>query len=160
MNTLYIDDDTVLNDGETILTDDDGEEVFRVRIVSDRTEENIIIYNVCGEEVCIIKSKLLTPAPKYNIFFGESLYGVVSSRLSLFAPDVRIEGVNGSFTLNGDCGSSSYTLYNNKNVFGKLEKKWFDSGAAFRLSVTNDEDTAFFVAIVVSVDRCLKRRIL
>jgi len=160
MNTLYIDKDGILSDNDFTVTDDDGEDVFRVVICNSGKEIIVTLYNMSGETVSVIRSKSSPASPKYNIFFGESLYGVVSSRLSLFAPDVRIEGVNGSFTLNGDCGSSSYTLYNNKNVFGKLEKKWFDSGAAFRLSVTNDEDTAFFVAIVVSVDRCLKRRIL
>ncbi len=160
MNTLYIDKDEILSENDFTVTDDDGEDVFRVITYNDGKEINITLYNTSGEVVSNVKSKSMSASPKYNIFFGGALYGVVSSRFSFFSADVKIDSVNGAFTLNGNCSASAYSLYNNGKMFGSLAKKWFDSGAAYCITTCADEDTAFFVSLVLAIESCVKRRSL
>ncbi|MBE6552086.1 MAG: hypothetical protein E7665_08120 [Ruminococcaceae bacterium] len=157
MNTLYIDKDGILSDNDFTVTDDDGEDVFRVVICNSGKEIIVTLYNMSGETVSVIRSKSSPASPKYNIFFGEAICAVVSSRFSLFSADVKIDSVNGAFTVNGNCSAPAYSLYNNGKMFGSIAKKWFDSGAAYCITTCADENTAFFVSIVLAVELCVKK---
>lgn len=113
------------------------------------------LYDIQGRELYFIKRKITFFMPQYEIYQNNMLCAVIKKEFTFFKPKLYVESSHGNFSIEGDFFNLDYSLYRNGQYFGSIHKKWLSWGDSYELDIINDENAAFFCALVIAIDNCL-----
>jgi uncharacterized protein YxjI len=134
---------------------ENGEGIFKVEGELFSWGAKLHLYDAYDRELYFIKQKLMVFLPEYEIYQGENLIARVKKEFSFFKPRLNVTSHRGKYVIQGNfLGMDFQILYNNQ-LLGAIKKEWFTWGDTYCLYIANNEDAAFFTALVIAIDNCL-----
>ena len=109
------------------------------------------IYDAFGQEVGMIKEKLLTFLPKFEMYLGERYIGCISREFSLFIPRYNID-CNG-WQVEGDFFEWDYQIRNaSGQQIASVSKELFNWTDTYVIDVANPQDALCALMLVLAID--------
>lgn len=109
------------------------------------------IYDGSGNEIGMVKERVLTFLPKFEIYLGDDYIGCISKEFTLFRPKFDID-FNG-WHIEGDFFEWDYTILNGANqkiaVVSKQLMNWTDT---YVIDVVNPKDALCALMLVLAID--------
>ncbi len=109
------------------------------------------IYDSWGDEVGMIKEKVLTFLPKFEMYEGEKYIGCISKELTFFKPKYNID-YNG-WSIDGDWLEWDYTIYgSNGEQIARVYKEVLHLTDTYIIDVKNPGDALYALMFVLAID--------
>lgn len=109
------------------------------------------IYDAAGNELGMVKERILTFLPKFEMYLGDNYVGCISKELSLFRPKYNID-CNG-WHIEGDWFEWDYSILNSQNVeIANVSKQLFRFTDTYVLDVANPADALCALMLVLAID--------
>lgn len=115
------------------------------------------IFDPCGNEVGMVKQRVLTFLPQFDIYSGGRLIGSISKKLSLFRPCYNID-FNG-WHIEGDIFQWDYTIENRYgNMVATVSKELLNWTDTYSLNIADPADALYVLMFVLAIDaeKCSK----
>lgn len=106
-------------------------------------------------ELFFIKKRFAFMLAEYEIYKGETLYAEVKQEFSFFKPKLRVTSSYGNYEIEGEFFAMDFRVTRDGMLLGTISKEWMTFGDSYKLEVQNEEDAAFFTALVIAIDNCL-----
>jgi uncharacterized protein YxjI len=113
------------------------------------------LYDTQGNELYYIKKRITFLLAQYEIYQQDNLCAVINQEFSLFRSKLNVESSLGDFNINGEFMNLDYEITRNGQYFGSIHKKWLSWGDSYELDIPNQNNAAFFCALVIAIDNCL-----
>ncbi|MBU5439452.1 LURP-one-related family protein [Tissierella sp. MSJ-40] len=136
-----------------VINDENGRSHYEVvgKILSIGNKLNI--YDMNGRNVVYIEQKVLRFLPEYLIYREGKIIGKINKELTLFRPRFRIESSYGNFTIDGDVFHHNFNILKNGRPVSWISKKWVSFSDTYSVDISDGEDHAFILAIVIVLDQ-------
>lgn len=129
--------------------DENGEEAFKVK--GELSLGHLLkIYNNFGEEIGMVKEKVLTLLPKCYLYVNKKEVGIISKELTLLAPKYNIDFNN--WKIKGSIFEYNYEIYSKDNCIAKITKEIISLSDTYHIKVYNDEDALYVIMCVIAID--------
>ncbi len=100
------------------------------------------------------KRKLFRIMPIYEMIDPDmSVIATVKRKFSFFRPKVVVEKEGMSFNIEGNYIAHSFQVLDGSDEVAKVTKKWLSWGDSYQISIADDRDEAFYLALVIIIDR-------
>ena len=110
-----------------------------------------------GNELAIIRQKLLSWGPTYEIYHGETLYATVHKEFTLLTPKLTVEvpglewlDVQGTFL------NHEYTFLRQQKPVAQVSEAWFSFADTYGVDVAEGEDPVLILASTVIIDEIMR----
>lgn len=115
--------------------------------------DRLKFYDMNGEELALIKQRLLSLKNQYRIFRNQKLLASISKRVTLFKKKFIID-VPGpdDFKVVGNFTKHRYTFFRGGKPVAFITKKWFSLGDSYRIQIDPDEDDLLVLITAVVID--------
>ena len=109
------------------------------------------IYDAAGQEIGVVKERIFSFLPKFEIYIGDRYVGCISKEFSFFRPKYNID-FNG-WHVAGNFMEWDYSICdtNGRNV-ATVSKQLFNWTDTYVLDVTDPLDTLSVVMLVLAID--------
>lgn len=109
------------------------------------------IFDNVGNEIGMVKERILTFLPKFEIYVGENCIGYISKELSFFKPKYDID-YNG-WHVEGDFFEWDYNILDTsgKNV-ATISKQLLNWRDTYVIDVQNSQDSLYALMLVLAID--------
>lgn len=111
--------------------------------------------NLQGQELFYIKRRITFLCAKYEIYKGQQLCAEIQQELRFFKSKLNIYSAFGNYTVEGDIWSRQFNVYRDGFLVGGVAKKFLSWSDTYEMSIADNEDSAFFSALVIAIDNCL-----
>lgn len=109
------------------------------------------IFDSFGNEIGLVKEKILTFLPKFEIYIGNQYMGCISKELTLFRPKYNIE-CNG-WHVEGNFFEWDYNIVNlSGQRVAIVSKELFNFTDTYTIDVCNPEDALLALMLVLAID--------
>lgn len=109
------------------------------------------IFDANGYEVGMIKQKMFTFLPKFEIYYGNSYIGSISRELTLFKPRYNID-FNG-WHIDGDFFEWNYNILNSNGTdIATVTKEIFNWTDTYVINVYEPQDALNVLMLVIAID--------
>lgn len=109
------------------------------------------IYDAGGNEIGIIKEKLLTWLPKFEMYLGGQYIGRICKEFTLFKPKFSIE-CNG-WQVDGDFFEWDYSITaSSGQLVASVSKKLWNLTDTYEIDVCNPQDAVGVLMLVLAID--------
>ena len=107
------------------------------------------IYNKNNEEIGMLKQRLLTFLPKYEIYINNELQGEIVKEFTFFKPRFHI--TFGGITVTGDFFDWDYDVFRGSQKIASINKELFKFRDTYTINV-DESDALLVLMIVLSID--------
>ena len=107
------------------------------------------IYNKHNEEIGMLKQKLFTFLPKYEIYVNNRMLGEIHKEFTFFTPKFYIT-FNG-YTVSGDFFNWDYDVYRDGKKVSSINKEIFKLTDTYTIT-TSEEEALISLMIVLAID--------
>ena len=109
------------------------------------------IYDRNGYEVGLVKQRVLTFLPQFEIYINGQLIGSVNKEFSLFTPKFNLD-FNG-WTVSGNWVGWDYSIYNAQaQSVASVSKELFNWTDTYVLNIHNSHDALYVLMLVLAID--------
>lgn len=109
------------------------------------------IYDAYGREVGLIKEKILTWLPKFEIYENDMYLGCISKEISFFHPKYNIEYKG--WHVEGDFFEWDYSIENkNGQLIASISKQFFNWTDTYMIDVLYPQDSLYALMLVLAID--------
>ncbi len=109
------------------------------------------IYDAYGNEVGLIKEKILTFLPKFEMYSAGQYLGCVTKKISFFAQKFDVD-FNG-WRVVGDFFGYNYSIMDpSYKVIATVSKELFNFTDTYSINVPYSSDAAYAVMLVLAID--------
>ena len=109
------------------------------------------IYDATGNELGMIKQKIITLLPKFEIYIDEQYVGSINREFNLFTPSYNID-YNGWY-VEGNYWEWDYGIYDSyDNLVATISKEFFNWTDTYSIEVYNPEDALSALMFVLAMD--------
>ena len=109
------------------------------------------IYNAQGLAIGMVKERVLTLLPKFEMYVGEQYIGCISKEFTLFRPKFHID-CNG-WQISGDWFEWDYRIQDGYgNVIATVSKKLMNFTDTYEIDVQNPQDALCALMLVLAID--------
>ena len=109
------------------------------------------IFDSVGNEIGMIKERIFTWLPKFEMYIGGVCIGSINREFTLFRPRYRID-CNG-WQVNGDFFEWDYTVTNTQNqTIATISKELFNWTDTYVLDIINPHDALNILMLVLAID--------
>ncbi len=112
--------------------------------------------NSNDEELVFIKQKVLTFLPSFELYVRGELFATVKKEFTFFCKKINVESSLGSFVIDGNFFDHEYTITCDGKLLGTVSKEWLTWGDVYALNINTEENSEFFVALVLAIDCILE----
>lgn len=105
-----------------------------------------------GSELYIVKRRILSLLPCYEIYGNGELFAVCSKRLDAFRPSYLIKSELGSFTIDGDRAGMDFCISRGDEMVGAVHRQLLSLGNQYELYLVKQENVDFLVALAIVLD--------
>lgn len=109
------------------------------------------IFDVNGNEIGMVKQRIFTFLPKFEMYLGDKYIGCIRKELSLFKPKYNIDC--NSWHVEGNFFEWDYSIIdsNGKNI-ASVSKELFNWTDTYSIDVSNPEDAIYALMLVLAID--------
>lgn len=108
------------------------------------------IYDADGREIGLIKEKLLTFLPTFEIEINGTVYGQIQKKFSFFRPKYEID-FNG-WRVEGDFLGWDYDVYSGCSSIVHITKELLHWGDTYVIDIARPEDELMGMMLVIAID--------
>ncbi len=136
--------------------DEFGELVFEVKGEIFTWGAKLHIMDTRGYELLTIHREVFSWLPKYTVYENGIPRATVIQKFAWFKNKFEVSDRQGYYNLDGDFLSMNYSITTpDGNMLGSIEKEWLSWGDAYKLTVADPSQAAFFCSLVIAIDECL-----
>ncbi len=112
---------------------------------------DMVVYN--------FRRKLFRIMPVYEMLDADlNVIATVRRKFAFFRPKVLVEKEGMSFNIEGNYYAHSFQIFNDANEVASVTKKWLSWGDSYQISINDDRNEAFYLALVILIDRMFHER--
>lgn len=130
--------------------DEDGNAKYFVKAEFLSLEHRLHVYDQMDREVGLIKEKLLTFLPVFEIEVNGVQQGRIEQRFSLFKPKYEVD-FNG-WRVEGDFLGWDYDVYSGCSAVIHITKEWLHWGDTYVIDILNPSDELMGLLLVIAID--------
>ena len=108
------------------------------------------VYDADGREIGLIKEKLLTFLPTFEIEINGTVYGQIQKKFSFFRPKYEID-FNG-WRVEGDFLGWDYDVYSGCSSIVHITKEILHWGDTYVIDIARPEDELMGMMLVIAID--------
>lgn len=108
------------------------------------------IYDAWGSHLGTVQERVLTFLPKFELYVGDRLAGVLTKELTFLHPRFNLD-FNG-WTVAGDFMAWDYTVMDGPRTVMRLSKELFNWTDTYSMDIARPEDALFCLMIVLAID--------
>lgn len=109
------------------------------------------IFDSFGNEVGMVKEKIFTFLPKFEVYLGNQYLGCISKEFSIFRPRYDID-YNG-WHIEGNYLEWNYNITNAQgNIIASISKQLFHMTDQYMIDVSNPQDSLIALMFVLAID--------
>lgn len=108
------------------------------------------IYDSWQNEVGVIKERLLTLLPAFDIEVNGIVQGCIEKKFTLFKPKYEV-AFNG-WRVEGDFLGFEYDVYSGCNSVVHITKEWLHWGDTYVIDIANPADELMGLLLVIAID--------
>ncbi len=109
------------------------------------------IYDAYGREVGVVKQKIFTWLPKFEIYLNGNYAGCIHKEFSFFTPRFNID-YNG-WTVNGNWLEWDYSIYDSQGYcVATVSKELFNWTDTYSIDIHNPQDALCVLTLVLAID--------
>ncbi len=109
------------------------------------------IFDINGNEIGMIKQRIFTFLPKFEMYMGEQKIGCISKELSFFKPKYNID-CNG-WHVDGNFFEWDYSIIAaNGQKIATVSKELFNWTDTYAIDVFNPQDAIYALMLVLAID--------
>lgn len=108
------------------------------------------IFDAAGNEVGMVKERVLTWLPKFEMYLGDQCIGCISKELTLFRPRFNID-CNG-WTVDGNFFEWDYTIQDGSGCVASVSKQLLNWTDTYVIDVVNPADALGALMLVLAID--------
>ncbi len=112
------------------------------------------LHDLSGNELFYIKQKLLNFLPTYEIYKGDTLCAIVKKRIAFLSHKIEVDSQYGNIEIDGDIFAYTFDIKLNGQFVGAISKKLLSWGDTYQINLADNQDHAFFLALVIAIDNC------
>lgn len=130
-----------------------NEDCFRVygKVLS--FGNKLYLTDLQGTELYYIEQRLFRFLPEYTIYQNGTPVAQIKKNFTLFRPSFNITSVFGDFNIDGNFFAYDFSIFKNGSPVAIISKKWFSFSDTYGVSVDDNEDAAFILALVIVLDQ-------
>jgi uncharacterized protein YxjI len=113
------------------------------------------IFDMAGNELVYIEQEMFHLFPTYNIYLNGSPAAFVKKELSFFKPNFIIESDRGNYTIDGDIFAHEFEILKGGLRAAYVSKAWFSFSDSYGAEISDSENQAFMLAMVIVIDQIL-----
>ena len=113
------------------------------------------IFDMTGNELVYIEQEMFHMFPTYNIYINGSPAACVKKELSFFKPSFTIESNQGNYTIDGDIFSHEFEILKGDLRAAYVSKGWFSFSDSYGAEISESENQAFMLALIIVIDQIL-----
>lgn len=117
--------------------------------------DKLRICDIQGNELVYIEQKLFKLLPEYTIYYNGNPAARVKREFTFFKPKFNIESLIGNYTIDGNFWGMDFNVVKEGRVVAQVSKKWFAFGDTYGVDISEDEDNAFILALVIVIDQVI-----
>ena len=103
-----------------------------------------------------IRRKVFTFLPKYFLTNNEGKQvAFIRKRFTMLKHRLDITSDFGEFRIEGDMFAHNFSIFNQNEEVVTFRKKWISWGDSYEITILNDENYQFYLALVLMIDACL-----
>ena len=130
--------------------DEDGNAKYFVKAEFLSLGHRLHVYDQMDREVGLIKEKLLTFLPVFEIEVNGVQQGMIEQRFSLFKPKYEVD-FNG-WRVEGDFLGWDYDVYSGCSAVIHITKEWLHLGDTYVIDIPNPSDELMGLLLVIAID--------
>ncbi|NLN65274.1 MAG: hypothetical protein GX144_07690 [Clostridiaceae bacterium] len=129
-----------------------GEDCFKVtgRVFS--FGNKLTLTDMQDRELFYIEQRLFHFLPQYTIYQNGTPMAHVKRAFTLFRPSFDITSAYGDFNIDGNFFAYDFTVFKNGAPAAIVSKKWFSFSDTYGVSVSDNENAAFILSLVIVLD--------
>lgn len=108
------------------------------------------VYDTYGNELGVIRQRLLTLLPAFEIYAGGGYLGRVQKELTLFRPRYHIDFMN--WQAQGDFMGWDYNVTSPYGSVAYITKQLFHWGDTYVINVNNPQDELSALMLIIAID--------
>ncbi len=108
------------------------------------------IFNRAGEELAMVKQRLFTFLPTYEVYIGENYVGCVKKEFSFFSPKFTIDFMG--WEVEGDFFEWDYEIFGGGVRKAVVSKEFFNWTDTYVIDVADPGDDLAALALVIAID--------
>ena len=112
------------------------------------------IKDMYGNEIAMIKQKLLSFRPKFFVFMNGEQVAEIVKKFSLLKSKYVIEGPG--WEVKGSILDHDYTITDRGEEIVRLHKAWLSWGDSYELDISDRADETMALAVVLAIDCVLE----
>lgn len=129
-----------------------GEDCFNVYGKIFSLGDKLYLTDMQGRELFYIEQRLFRFLPEYTIYQEGSPVARVKKNLTFFRASFDITSAYGDFNIDGDFFAYDFTIFKNGAPAAIVSKKWFSFSDTYGVSVSDNENAAFILSLVIVLD--------
>lgn len=129
--------------------DDDGNTLYTVKGVLS-WGHCLKIFDAQGTYLGMIKEKVLTFLPRFEVYLGESYTGMIRKQFSFLRPRFDIDLIG--WRVEGDWLEWNYEVLSGNRVVASVSKVLWRLTDTYQIEVERDEDALMALMVVLAID--------
>ena len=147
---LYIKQKVLSIGAKFHITDENGENRYRVEGEVFTLGKKLHVYDENDEEVALVQQKLLSIMPRFYVFVNGEKIAEILKEFTFLKPRYDIFGKN--WTVEGDFLAHDYTIIEQGNEIAAVHKVWMSWGDSFELDIYDTHDEIGLIAVILAID--------
>ncbi len=135
--------------------DEYGNVYFNVKSEIFTIGDKLHLYDLQNQELFYIRRRITFLCARYEIYRGSQLCAEIQQEFRFFKAKLDISSTYGNYSIEGDLWARSFTIYRDGFPVGGVEKKFLSWSDTYEMNIAENEDCAFFAALVIAIDNCL-----
>lgn len=115
----------------------------------------LTLMDMNGNELYFIEQKLMKFMPEYHLQKAGQVMAIVKKKLTFLKARFEITSSLGNFTVEGSPFGYEFSITKSGLQVATISKKIFSLSDTYCIDVTNVEDEAFIVALVIIIDQVI-----
>ena len=132
------------------ITDEYGEERYRVEGEIITLGKKLHVYDLNGKEVAFIQQKLLSLMPRFYIYVNGKKIAEILKEFTFFKPRYDVFGKN--WIVEGDFLAHDYIITEQGNEIAAVHKVWMSWGDSFELNIYDTQDEVELISLILAID--------
>ena len=118
--------------------------------------DKLKILDIQGNELISIQQQIFRLLPEYYLFNdGGKQLAKIKKAFTLFKHRFSIDSIMGEFEMQGNFLAHDFNILNNNKVVASVNKKWLSLADSYMVEVSEEEDQAFMLALVIVIDQVI-----
>ncbi len=136
-----------------IIKNEFEEECFKVHGKILSFGNKLHLTDMQDKELFYIEQRLFKFLPEYTIYQNGTSIARVKKNLTLFRPSFNINSTYGDFNIDGNFYAYDFTIFKNGSPAAIISKKWFSFSDTYGVDISDNENTAFMLSLVIVLDQ-------